>query len=79
MAVFSGGLAQDPQPKVYNDSLTGISFNTWNIESTTVTGGMTFGMALPSTAMKTDATEFIGYLVRALSPHLASIRHKSNN
>lgn len=72
LAVLSGNLAQDPQPTVYREPITGINFNTWNIPGSSGTGGLTFGMALPSTAMKSDATEFLGYLVRspALIPPL---------
>ena len=63
LAVLSGVLAQDPVPKVYKEPESGISFNTWNVPGSSGTGGLTFGMALPSTAMKQDATEFMGYLV----------------
>ncbi|KAI0150382.1 fungal cellulose binding domain-containing protein [Xylariaceae sp. FL1272] len=60
---------QSSTATVYTDSATGITFDTWIVPNTadggTATstwGGLTFGMALPSTALTTDATEFIGYL-----------------
>ncbi|KAL5356314.1 hypothetical protein BJX96DRAFT_171498 [Aspergillus floccosus] len=53
-------LAQKPSP--YTDSGTGIAFTTWNIPLEDKTGDLTFGMALPSNALKADATEFIGYI-----------------
>ncbi|KAE8352410.1 hypothetical protein BDV28DRAFT_161843 [Aspergillus coremiiformis] len=54
--------AQAPQAAVYNDPSTGITFDTWNVAGSSEAGGLTFGMALPSSALKSDATEFIGYL-----------------
>jgi hypothetical protein len=50
----------------FTDPQTGIIFNSWGIpaDSPQTQGGFTFGMALPSNALSTDATEFIGYLVR---------------
>jgi len=42
---------------VYTDRASGIQFNTWSVD------GLTFGMALPSNALTTDATEFVGLLV----------------
>ncbi|EAU29442.1 hypothetical protein ATEG_09993 [Aspergillus terreus NIH2624] len=59
-------LGQSGTPVVYTDPDTGIVFDTWKIPAGTVTGGMTFGVALPSDALTTDATEFIGYLECAL-------------
>lgn len=61
--LLSGCLAQDPLPTTYKDPKTGISFDTWNVPGSSGTAGLTFGMALPSTALEDDATEFIGYLV----------------
>lgn len=46
----------------YTDEATGVSFKTWTATSG---GAYTFGIALPSDALETDATEYIGYLVRA--------------
>lgn len=63
LAVLSGSLSQNSQPTVYREPVTGINFNTWNVLGSSGTGGLTFGMALPSTAMKSDATEVLGYLV----------------
>lgn len=48
---------------VYTDPDTGITFDTWPVPSTSTAGGMTFGMALPSDALTTNADELIGYLV----------------
>ncbi|EAW14611.1 cellobiose dehydrogenase [Aspergillus clavatus NRRL 1] len=55
-------LAQVSAPTAYTDPGTGITFDTWTMPATGTTGGLTFGMALPSDALTTDATEFIGYL-----------------
>lgn len=49
-------LAQDPVP--YTDPDTKIEFGTWQ------QGDMTIGLSLPGDALTTDATEFVGYLVR---------------
>ncbi|KAL5339386.1 hypothetical protein BJX70DRAFT_397836 [Aspergillus crustosus] len=54
--------AQKPTGTSYTDPTTNITFSTWSIPSTDNTGPLTFGLTLPSTALKTDATEFIGYL-----------------
>jgi cellobiose dehydrogenase (acceptor) len=59
--------AQSATPVVLTDSKTGITFDTWPVPDSgtgqATWGGLTFGMALPSDALTTDATEFIGYLV----------------
>ncbi|KAI3326242.1 hypothetical protein HD806DRAFT_441044 [Xylariaceae sp. AK1471] len=47
-------LAQDPVP--YTDPDTKIEFGTW------VQGDMTIGLSLPSDALTTDATEYVGML-----------------
>jgi cellobiose dehydrogenase (acceptor) len=49
---------------VYKDPDTGIVFDTWTASDKVTNGGLTIGLALPSDALKTDASEFIGYLVR---------------
>ncbi|KAK3494806.1 uncharacterized protein B0T23DRAFT_118243 [Neurospora hispaniola] len=49
-------------PKTFTHPDTGIVFNTWSASSSQTKGGFTLGMALPSNALTTDATEFIGYL-----------------
>ncbi|KAF7586668.1 hypothetical protein BBP40_008517 [Aspergillus hancockii] len=54
--------AQSGTPVVYTDAETGITFDTWSAPAGSGTGGLTFGVALPSSALTTDATEFIGYL-----------------
>lgn len=72
LTVLSGALAQDPVPKVYKEPKSEISFNTWNVPGSSGTGGLTFGMALPSTALKHDATEFLGYLVSSFHSQAAS-------
>ncbi|KAK3942373.1 putative cellobiose dehydrogenase [Diplogelasinospora grovesii] len=63
--------AQSAAPTKYTDPTTGIVFDTWNVpdvaavgdtEADQTSGGMTFGVALPSNALSVDATEFIGYL-----------------
>ncbi|GFF94128.1 cellobiose dehydrogenase [Aspergillus udagawae] len=55
-------LGQSSTPVVYTDPGTGITFDTWTVPTSQTAGGLTFGVALPSTALTTDATEFIGYL-----------------
>ncbi|EAU37630.1 predicted protein [Aspergillus terreus NIH2624] len=67
-------LAQKPSP--YTDPGTGIAFTTWNIPLEDNGGDLTFGMALPSNALKTDATEFIGYIVS--SPPQSSAQTQTN-
>ncbi|KAE8139037.1 hypothetical protein BDV38DRAFT_281595 [Aspergillus pseudotamarii] len=54
--------AQSGTPVAYTDSETGITFDTWSVPAGTGTGGLVFGVALPGSALTTDATEFIGYL-----------------
>ncbi|KAF5861547.1 hypothetical protein ETB97_012796 [Aspergillus alliaceus] len=54
--------AQSGVPETYTDSETGITFDTWSAPAGTGNGGLVFGVALPATALTTDATEFIGYL-----------------
>ncbi|KAF7594761.1 hypothetical protein BBP40_008468 [Aspergillus hancockii] len=61
-ALLSGCRSQAPEPTVYTDPSSGITFDTWNLPGNSKTGGLTFGVALPSTALKEDATDFIGYL-----------------
>ncbi|KAK3314079.1 hypothetical protein B0H66DRAFT_461522, partial [Apodospora peruviana] len=48
------------EPATYTDAASGIVFNTWAAGSQ-----MTLGMALPTNALKTDATEFIGLVTCA--------------
>ncbi|KAI1373926.1 carbohydrate-binding module family 1 protein [Hypoxylon crocopeplum] len=62
-------LGQDGAPTLYTDSETGITFDTWTVpdkadggSGVSITGGLTFGLALPENALTVDATEFIGYL-----------------
>ncbi|KAH6659192.1 fungal cellulose binding domain-containing protein [Truncatella angustata] len=55
-------LAQSSTAVVYTDPGTGITFDTWPVPSTSTAGGLTFGMALPSDALTTNADEFVGYL-----------------
>ncbi|KAL2826657.1 hypothetical protein BDW59DRAFT_171747 [Aspergillus cavernicola] len=55
-------LSQTTAPTVYTDPDTGIIFDTWEVAATSVSAGLTFGIALPEDALSTDATEFIGYL-----------------
>ncbi|CAI7586499.1 unnamed protein product [Penicillium glandicola] len=64
VALFSStSIAQSGTPVAYTDPDTGITFDTWTVSETLSEGGYTFGMALPSDALTTDATEFIGYLL----------------
>lgn len=64
-------MAQEMTPVVYTDPTTGIVFDTWVVpdqpangdtSGSATSGGLTWGVALPSDALTTDATEFIGYL-----------------
>jgi len=66
-AGLGSAIAQN-EAVLYKDQASGISFNTWSVD------GLTFGMALPSNALTTDATEFVGLLVS--SP---GRRHPWNN
>ncbi|CRG92446.1 Cellobiose dehydrogenase [Talaromyces islandicus] len=59
---LQGCLGQDSTPIVYKDPDTGIVFDTWTASDKVTNGGLTLGLALPSDALKTDATEFIGYI-----------------
>lgn len=61
--VLSTSVAQSGTPVAYTDPDTDITFDTWTVPGTLAEGGFTFGVALPSDALTTDATEFIGYLV----------------
>ncbi|ROW04606.1 hypothetical protein VPNG_07433 [Cytospora leucostoma] len=54
--------AQSSTAVVYTDPDTGIVFDTWTVPQSSTNGTWTFGTALPSDALTTDATEFIGYL-----------------
>uniref|UniRef100_A0A8H7NMC7 Glucose-methanol-choline oxidoreductase N-terminal domain-containing protein n=1 Tax=Bionectria ochroleuca TaxID=29856 RepID=A0A8H7NMC7_BIOOC len=56
LASFSQNVLGQRAPSTYTDSDTGIVFDTWT-ES-----GLTFGFALPTGALQTDASEYIGYL-----------------
>jgi len=64
MSAFQGSLAQDSTPTVYQDPDTGIVFDTWTADDSLTQGGLTVGLALPSDALETDASEFLGYLVQ---------------
>ena len=49
----------------YVEPTTGVNFTTWSSRpSPNGVGGVTIGIALPADAAETDATEYIGYLVR---------------
>lgn len=63
-AVLQPCLGQDSTPTVYTDPDTGIVFDTWTASNEVTNGGLTLGLAFPSDALTTDASEFIGYLVR---------------
>ncbi|KOS38382.1 hypothetical protein ACN38_g10798 [Penicillium nordicum] len=60
---LSTSVAQSGTPVAYTDPDTGITFDTWAVSETLSKGGFTFGIALPSDALTTDASEFIGYLL----------------
>ncbi|OQE43613.1 hypothetical protein PENCOP_c003G01340 [Penicillium coprophilum] len=60
---LSTSMAQSGTPVAYTDPDTDITFDTWTVSETLSKGGFTFGIALPSDALTTDATEFIGYLL----------------
>jgi cellobiose dehydrogenase (acceptor) len=67
------GLSQSSTPVPYTDATTGITFDTWSATTSQTTGGMTWGMVFPSTALSTDASEFIGILVRELKSCLEAL------
>ncbi|KAJ5425390.1 hypothetical protein N7465_000460 [Penicillium sp. CMV-2018d] len=60
---LSTSVAQSGTPVAYTDPDTDITFDTWTVSETLSKGGFTFGIALPSDALTTDASEFIGYLL----------------
>ncbi len=64
--VLPSALGQNNAPVTFTDPGTGIVFNSWGFANgaAQTQGGYTFGAALPANALTTDATEFIGYLVR---------------
>lgn len=51
-------------PSNYTDVPTGINFTTWATPGLNGTGAFSFGFVLPEDALKKDATEYIGRLVR---------------
>ncbi|KAJ4304012.1 hypothetical protein N0V88_001616 [Collariella sp. IMI 366227] len=57
-------LAQNNEAVTFTDPDSGIIFNSWGLPngSPQTQGGYTFGVALPSDALITNANEFIGYL-----------------
>ena len=65
LVVLPSAIAQANTPVTFTDAGSGITFNSWPIANggSQTQGGYTFGVALPSNALTTDATEFIGYLV----------------
>ncbi|KAI7785464.1 carbohydrate-binding module family 1 protein [Diaporthe eres] len=63
--------AQSSTAVVYTDPTTGIIFDTWTVPQASTNGTWTFGAALPSDALTTDATEFIGY-IQCASPNPAT-------
>ncbi|KAL6230465.1 hypothetical protein BDW75DRAFT_244779 [Aspergillus navahoensis] len=64
--LFSAAHAQKPSGTPYTEKTTNITFSTWSIPASQSSGSsasfLTYGLTLPSNALKTDATEFIGYL-----------------
>ncbi|KAL4929382.1 uncharacterized protein BDV17DRAFT_290701 [Aspergillus undulatus] len=54
--------AQAPQGAPYADPANNITFSTWDIPSSSGTGPLKYGFALPPTSLVTDASDFIGYL-----------------
>jgi cellobiose dehydrogenase (acceptor) len=66
MTVIGRTYGQSSTPSTLTDPQTGIVFNTWSASTAQTPGGLTFGFAMPSNALTTDATEFIGYLVSAI-------------
>ncbi|ROV99124.1 hypothetical protein VMCG_06665 [Cytospora schulzeri] len=63
VSFFEPTWAQSATAVVYTDPTTGIVFDSWTVPQSETNGTWTFGAALPSDALTTDATEFIGYLV----------------
>ncbi|KAI9370465.1 hypothetical protein BJX61DRAFT_548889 [Aspergillus egyptiacus] len=54
--------AQSPEGTPYTDPEANITFATWSTPASSGVGPLTFGFTLPDTALKSDATEFIGYI-----------------
>lgn len=71
LVVLPSAFAQNNAPVTFTDPDSGITFNSWGLaaNSPQTKGGFTFGVALPSDALETDATEFIGYLVGYAQTH----------
>jgi cellobiose dehydrogenase (acceptor) len=66
--LFAACRAQSAAASTYTDPDTGIVFNTWSATNSQTPGGLTLGLALPSDALTTDATELIGFLVGGPAP-----------
>ena len=62
--VASGVLGQSTTAMI-KEPVTGITFAAAVFDTATVPGGLTWGYALPPNAATADATEYIGYVVRA--------------
>ncbi|KAL4877627.1 hypothetical protein BJY04DRAFT_221996 [Aspergillus karnatakaensis] len=60
--VLSFTSAQAPTGTSLIDVSTNMTFSTWSIPGSNSIGPLTFGLALHTTALETDASEFIGYL-----------------
>ncbi|KAL2863142.1 uncharacterized protein BJX67DRAFT_390801 [Aspergillus lucknowensis] len=61
-ACLQVSLAQSSKPASFTEPNTGIQFDAWTVAESSLSAGLTFGVALPEDALDTDATEFIGYL-----------------
>ncbi len=62
-------VAQTDEVPQFTEPNTNITFNTWGVDEIADPGTVgqnfyQFGIALPPDALKKDATEYIGYLVR---------------
>lgn len=71
LVVLPSALAQNNAPVTFTDADSGIIFNSWSIANGApqTQGGFKFGVALPEDALTTDASEFLGYLVRSPIEH----------
>lgn len=73
--------AQSGPPATYTDPASGVIFNTWSVPDRNAGGfsgaygGMKIGLALPQNALTVDATEYIGILVRTMTPNSLAMQN----
>ena len=63
IVIVAQGVMGQSATTMIKEPKTGITFAALVLPSSTVTGGLTWGYALPPNAASTDATEYLGYFV----------------